>query len=241
MVPLFDLTRQYQGLKSQIDGAVLDLLESGRFVLGPAVEEFEAAAAHYLNVKHAIGVANGTDALLLSLRSLGLKAGDEVITTPFTFIATAEVVSLLGATPVFVDIEPDTFNINPSLIEAAITPHTRGIIPVHLFGHPAPMDEIHAIAKSHNLFVLEDAAQAWGARMSTQSGEKSCGALADMGAFSFFLRRIWARQARADLLPPTMMNCLPTRKCCVCTDRVAVTTTMKLVITRVCTLCRPLF
>jgi histidinol-phosphate/aromatic aminotransferase/cobyric acid decarboxylase-like protein len=96
MVPLFDLTRQYQGLKSQIDGAVLDLLESGRFVLGPAVEEFEAAAAHYLNVKHAIGVANGTDALLLSLRSLGLKAGDEVITTPFTFIATAEVISLLA-------------------------------------------------------------------------------------------------------------------------------------------------
>lgn len=191
MVPLFDLTRQYQNLKPELDAAVLGLLESGQFVLGPAVESFETAAAQFLGVKHAVGVANGTDALLLSLRALGVRPGDEVITTPFSFIATAEVVSLLGATPVFVDIEPDTFNIDPELIEAAISPRTKGIIPVHLFGHPAPMAEVKTIAKAHGLFVLEDAAQAWGAwvegESSTRSGERTpCGALGDMGAFSFF-------------------------------------------------------
>ena len=200
MVPLFDLTRQYQSLKTELDSAVIRVLESGQFVLGPQVEVFENNAAKFLGVRHAIGVANGTDALLLSLRSLGVRAGDEVITTPFTFIATAEVVSLLGATPVFVDIEPDTFNIDPSKIEAAITPRTKGIIPVHLFGHPAPMTDIKTIAQNHGLFVLEDAAQAWGAFVnddssssdssttsSTRSSEKTaCGALGDMGAFSFF-------------------------------------------------------
>lgn len=200
MVPLFDLTRQYQSLKTELDSAVIRVLESGQFVLGPQVEVFENNAAKFLGVRHAIGVANGTDALLLSLRSLGVRAGDEVITTPFTFIATAEVVSLLGATPVFVDIEPDTFNIDPSKIEAAITPRTKGIIPVHLFGHPAPMTDIKTIAQNHGLFVLEDAAQAWGAFInddssssdssttsSTRSSEKTaCGALGDMGAFSFF-------------------------------------------------------
>ncbi len=191
MVPLFDLTRQYQELKAELDDAVIRVLESGQFVLGPAVENFERQAAEFLGVRHAIGVANGTDALLLSLRALGVKPGDEVITTPFTFIATAEVVSLLGATPVFVDIEVDTFNIDPNLIEAAITSRTKAIIPVHLFGHPAPMTEINAIAKKHHLFVLEDAAQAWGAwvedQSSTRNGEKTyCGALADLGAFSFF-------------------------------------------------------
>ena len=198
MVPLFDLTRQYQSLKTQIDSAALRVLESGQFVLGPDVEAFEEGAARALDVKHAIGVANGTDALLLSLRCLGVRAGDEVITTPFSFIATAEVVSLLGATPVFIDIEADTFNLDPALIEAAITPRTKGIIAVHLFGHPAPMDEIKAVAKKHGLFVLEDAAQAWGAWMQTpadtssaQMGETRdaktfCGALGDMSAFSFF-------------------------------------------------------
>src|SRR4028118_358316 len=154
MVPLLDLKRQYQALKPQIDTVVLNLLESGYYVTPsgahPVVVEFETAAAQILGVKHAIGVANGTDALLISLRCLGLRPGDEVITTPFTFIATAEVVSLLGATPVFVDIEPDTFNLDPRLIEAAITPRTKGIIPVHLFGHPAPMTEINAIAKKQD-------------------------------------------------------------------------------------------
>jgi len=186
MVPLLELTRQYQSLQSELDSAVIELLASGAYVLGPAVEEFESAAAKYLGVKHAIGVANGTDALLLSLRALGIGPGDEVITTPFTFIATAEVVSLLGAKPVFVDIEPETFNIDPTKIEAAITSKTRAIIPVHLFGHPAAMPAINAIARKHGLKVLEDAAQAWGASLDNESGRAMCGALGDIAAFSFF-------------------------------------------------------
>jgi dTDP-4-amino-4,6-dideoxygalactose transaminase len=186
MVPLLDLTRQYQTLKTELDAAVIELLGSGHYVLGPAVDEFEAAAAQYLGVEHAIGVANGTDALLLSLRAMGIGPGDEIITSPFTFIATAEVASLVGATPVFVDIEPDTLNIDPAKIEAAITPRTKAIVPIHLFGHPAPMDEINAIARKHGLRVLEDAAQAWGASQQSGGSYKRCGALADMGSFSFF-------------------------------------------------------
>lgn len=182
MVPLFDLTRQYQALKTEIDTAVLALLASGQYVLGPAVEEFEALAARELGVKHAVGVANGTDALQIALRALKLEPGDEVITTPFSFYSAAEVVADLGATPVFVDIEADTFNIDPVLVEAAITPQTRGIIPVHLFGHPAPMDELNAIAARHNLFVIEDSAQGWGSAY----GDKMVGALGDAATFSFF-------------------------------------------------------
>lgn len=182
MVPLFDLTRQYQALKTEIDAAVLGLLGSGQYVLGPAVEEFEALAARELGVKHAVGVANGTDALQIALRALGLEPGDEVITTPFSFYSAAEVVADLGATPVFVDIEPDSFNIAPVKVEAAITPKTRALIPVHLFGHPAPMDELNAIAAKHNLSVVEDSAQGWG---SSWHG-KMVGSLADAGTFSFF-------------------------------------------------------
>lgn len=188
MVPLLDLTRQYQSLKTELDSAVIDLLASGHYVLGPAVDEFEAAAAEYLGVKHAIGVANGTDALLLSLRAFGVGPGDEIITSPFTFIATAEVASLAGATPVFVDIDPETMNIDPAKIEAAITPRTKAIVPVHLFGHPANMDEINAIARKHGLPVLEDAAQAWGAsqKSSVDGQERRCGAIGDIASFSFF-------------------------------------------------------
>ncbi|MDQ3815249.1 MAG: DegT/DnrJ/EryC1/StrS family aminotransferase [Armatimonadota bacterium] len=187
MVPLLDLTRQYQTLKPDIEAAVLELLESTRYVLGPAVENFEAACARALGVQHAIGVANGTDALQLSLQALGIQPGDEVIITAFSFYATAEVVSALGATPVFVDIEEDTFNLNPALIEDAITPRTRAIIPVHLFGHAAAMDEINAMARQHGLAVVEDAAQAWGAGYRA-GGEslRMCGALGDMAGFSFY-------------------------------------------------------
>lgn len=190
MVPLLDLSRQYQALKPEIDAAVLSLLESGQYVVPsgahPLVVQFENAAAAALGVKHAVGVANGTDALLLSLRALGIKPGDEVITTTFSFIATAEVISLLGAMPVFVDIEPDTFNLDPALLEAAITPRTRAIIPVHLFGHPAAMTEVNAIAARHGLHVLEDAAQAWGAALEVDGQTRYCGALGDMATFSFF-------------------------------------------------------
>lgn len=182
MVPLFDLTRQYQGLKPEIDAAVLDLLASGQYVLGPAVEAFEEEAARELGVKHAIGVANGTDALQIALRACKVGPGDEVITAPFSFYSAAEVIADLGATPVFVDIEADTFNIDPRLIEAAITPKTRAIIPVHIFGHPAPLTEINAIAQKHGLKVIEDSAQGWGASL----GGKMCGNLADAGTFSFF-------------------------------------------------------
>ena len=181
-VPLFDLTRQYAALRAEIEPVVCELLASGNYVLGPAVEEFEAQSARDLKVSHAIGVANGTDALLIALRAIGLKAGDEVISTPFTFYSAAEVVAELGAKPVFVDIEADTFNIDPTKIEAAITPRTKAIIPVHLFGQPANMTEIMAIARRHNLRVIEDCAQSWGA---TWQGQPT-GTWGDAGTFSFF-------------------------------------------------------
>ncbi|MDF2439293.1 MAG: hypothetical protein JWN98_277 [Abditibacteriota bacterium] len=186
MVPLLDLTRQYRDLKPQIDEAALSLLNSGQYILGPAVDEFELLAAQALGVKHAVGVANGTDALQICLQAMGVGPGDEVITTSFSFFATAEVVSRLGATPIFVDIERDSFNIDPQQIEAAITPRTKAIIPVHLFGHPAPMNEVLKIARKHGLKVLEDAAQAWGATMEIDGQTKSCGAIGDMGSFSFY-------------------------------------------------------
>ncbi len=181
-VPLFDLTRQYATLRAEIEPAVCDLLASGNYVLGPAVDEFETAAAAALRCSHAVGVANGTDALLIALRALNLQPGDEVISTPFTFYSAAEVVALLGAKPVFVDIEPDTFNLDPAKIEAAITPKTRAIIPVHIFGHPAPMPEIMEIARRHDLRVIEDCAQSWGATLNGQQ----TGTWGEMGTFSFF-------------------------------------------------------
>ena len=181
-VPLFDLTRQYATLRAEIEPAVCDLLASGNYVLGPAVESFEAQAAAQLQSAHAVGVANGTDALLIALRAIDLHPGDEVISTPFTFYSAAEVVAQLGAKPVFVDIDEDTFNISPAAIEAAITPRTKAIIPVHIFGHAAPMVEIMAIAKRHNLRVIEDCAQSWGATLNGQQ----TGTWGDAGTFSFF-------------------------------------------------------
>jgi dTDP-4-amino-4,6-dideoxygalactose transaminase len=182
MIPLLDLTRQYQALKPELEKAALELLESCHYILGPSVAEFEENAARLLQVKHAIGVANGTDALQIALMAMGIGPGDEVITTPFSFFATAEVISMVGARPVFIDIDSTPYNLNPQLIESAINENTRAIIPVHLFGHAAAMDEINAIAKQHNLYVLEDAAQAWGAQLNNVP----CGGLGDMGAFSFY-------------------------------------------------------
>ena len=181
-VPLFDLTRQYATLRAEIEPAVCELLASGNYVLGPAVSEFETQAASELKTSHAVGVANGTDALLIALRAIDLQPGDEVITTPFTFYSAAEVIALLNAKPVFVDIDEDTFNINPAAIEAAITPRTRALIPVHIFGHAAPMTEIMAIAKKHDLRVIEDCAQSWGATLNGQA----TGTWGDAGTFSFF-------------------------------------------------------
>ena len=182
MIPMVDLRRQYLLLKEEIDAAVLDVLDKTQFILGPNVSALEAEAARYHGLPHAVGVANGTDALLLALRALGIAAGDEVITTPFTFIATAEVVGLLGAVPVFVDIDPVTFNLDPALVESAITEKTKAIIPVHLFGQPCDMDPILAVAKRHRLKVIEDCAQAFGARYRG----RLVGTLGDAGCFSFF-------------------------------------------------------
>lgn len=182
MIPMVDLKRQYAALKMEIDAAVSDVLEKTQFILGPNVGKLEEEVAAYHGLAYAAGVANGTDALLLALRACGIKSGDEVITTPFTFIATAEVVAQLGAIPVFVDICPDTFNINPGLIEEKITPRTKAIIPVHLFGHPADMEPIMQTAAKHNLKVIEDCAQAFGARYQN----RHTGTIGDVGCFSFF-------------------------------------------------------
>ena len=158
------------------------MVRSGRFILGPNVEAFEDEVAEYLGVKHAVGVNSGTDALVIGLRALGIEPGDEVITTPFTFFATPESISIVGATPVFVDIDPVTFNIDPQLIEAAITPRTKAILPVHLFGQPCDMERIREIAEHHDLKVLEDVAQAMGAAYKG----KRVGGFGDAAALSFF-------------------------------------------------------
>jgi len=182
MIPMVDLQRQYKTLKADIDTAIQSVLDSTQFILGPNVTELEKEIAAYHGVPHAIGIASGTDALLLSLRACGIGAGDEVITTPFTFIATAEVISLLSATPVFADIRPETFNIDPDKIEEKITKKTKAVIPVHLYGHPADMDPIIKIARKYNIKVIEDCAQAFGA---TYNGKK-VGTIGDFGCFSFF-------------------------------------------------------
>lgn len=181
-VPLFDPIPQYRQLESEIHEAIRRVLESGWYYLGPEGEAFEAEVAGYLGVKHAVGVNSGTDALVIGLRALGIGPGDEVITSPFTFFATAEAILLVGATPVFCDIDPDTFNLSPAAVEAAITPRTKAIIPVHLFGHAAAMHEICELAKRYRLAVLEDGAQAFGARLDG----RFVGTLGDAGAFSFF-------------------------------------------------------
>mgnify|MGYP000547623310 CR=1 FL=1 len=182
-MPFIDLKKQYHVLKPQIEERIKKVLEHGHYIMGPEVEELEEALQAYTGAKHCITVASGTDALLISLMALGIKPGDEVITTPFSFVATVEVIVRVGATPVFVDIEADTGNLNASLIEAKITSKTRAIIPVSLYGQPADMVEINAIAARHgNIPVIEDAAQSFGA---TYKGKKSCN-LSTIGCTSFF-------------------------------------------------------
>lgn len=181
-IPILDLKAQYKSIKKEIDEAIGTVIAETAFIGGRHVEELEKNIAAYCGTKYAVALNSGTDALYLALWALGVGEGDEVIVPPFTFFATAEVVAKLGAKPVFVDIDPVTFNINPDHIEAKITKKTKAIIPVHLFGQPAEMDKINALAKKHKLFVVEDACQAIGA---SYKGKKT-GNLGDIGAFSFF-------------------------------------------------------
>jgi len=181
-IPMTDLRIQYQNIKSEIDEAIQRVLQEGRFILGSEVKKFEEEMADYCGVKYAVGVASGTDALHLALRASGIGPGDEVITTPFTFIATAEAITQTGATPVFVDIDPLTYTLDPNKIKEKITSRTRAIIPVHLYGQAADMDPILEIARKYSLQVIEDCAQALGARYKG----KKVGSLGDAGCLSFF-------------------------------------------------------
>ena len=181
-VPLVDLKVQYRVIHDQINAVVNDIFDGGWFILGPHVESFERAFAKYCGGGEAIGVGSGTDALFVALRACGLGPGDEVVTVSNTFIATAFAIENVGATPVFVDIDPLTFNIDVTQIEAKITTHTKAILPVHLFGQPADMDPILDIAKAHQLFVIEDACQAHGAKYKG----RMAGCLGDVGCFSFY-------------------------------------------------------
>ena len=200
-IPILDLRLQYQTIQTEIQQAIDRVLNSGRFILGEEVANFEQAVANYLGVEHAIAVNSGTDALIISLRCLGIGKGDEVITTPFSFFATAEAISRVGATPIFVDVEPETFNINARKIVEKITSRTRAILPVHLFGNPAPMGQILDIANAYNLKVIEDCAQSFGASYESDCSTcqqtcsetmrwdlqgKQTGSMGNVGAFSFF-------------------------------------------------------
>lgn len=181
-IRLADIQEQYGKLKPELDEAMLKVLTSAQFIMGREVGEFETAAAEYLGIKYAIGCGSGTDALQVAMMALGIGRGDEVITSPFSFIATAETIALLGAIPVYVDIDRRTFNIDPSKIEQGITSRTKAILPVHLFGHAAEMDPILEVARKHQLRVIEDAAQAFGAEYK---GRK-VGTVGDAGCMSFF-------------------------------------------------------
>ncbi|MCK9421966.1 MAG: DegT/DnrJ/EryC1/StrS family aminotransferase [Bacteroidales bacterium] len=184
---MVDLHGQYLNIKTEIDKGIQEVIDSCAFINGPAVKKFQENLEKYLGVKHVIPCANGTDALQVSMMSLGLQPGDEVITSSFTFIATAEVIALLKLTPVLVDVDPDTFNIDPLAIERAITPKTRAIVPVHLFGQTAPMEEIMNIAQKHDLYVIEDNCQAIGSDYYFNDGsKKKAGTIGHIGCTSFF-------------------------------------------------------
>ena len=161
-IPLLDLKRQYRDIKAEADAATLQVLENASYIMGENVKAFEQEFADYIGVRHAISVGNGTDALVITLKAFGIGVGDEVITTPYTFFATAEAISAIGATPVFVDVRLDTFNIDENKIEEKITDKTKAILPVHIFGQCAEMDKILNIAKKYNIAVIEDACQAAG-------------------------------------------------------------------------------
>jgi dTDP-4-amino-4,6-dideoxygalactose transaminase len=182
VIPALDLSRQYRAIAPEVDAAIARVLAAGVFINGPNVAALEDEIARYVGTRYAVGLNSGTDALHLALRALDVGPGDEVVTTPFSFAATSEVIGIVGATPVFADIEPATFNLDPAAVEAAIGPRTRAIIPVHLYGRPAPMDAINALARRHHLAVIEDCAQSIGASIDG----RHTGSLGTIGAFSFF-------------------------------------------------------
>ena len=182
MIPILDSKRQYAQIGAEVEKAVCEVLRSGSYILGPNCKALEAELAKYIGCNYTVTLNSGTDALHLALRALDIGAGDEVITTAFTFVATTEAIGIVGAHPVFADIDPDTFNIDPAKIEAAITPRTKAIIPVHLYGQPCDMDAIMDIAKRHNLYVIEDCCQAIGAKYKGQM----VGTFGDIGCFSFY-------------------------------------------------------
>jgi dTDP-4-amino-4,6-dideoxygalactose transaminase len=181
-VNFFDVKRQYNLLQKEIENKTIEILRSGSYIMGPSVTEFENRIAKYLNVKYAISTANGTESLVIALESLGVGKDDEVITTPFSFFATSEAIAIVGAIPVFVDIEEKTLNIDPEKIEEKITSKTKAILPVHIFGNPCNMKKIKQIAKHHNLYIIEDACQAIGAEYNG----KKIGGIGDIGCFSFY-------------------------------------------------------
>ena len=186
-IQMVDLKSQYEKIKTEVDAGIEEVISNTAFINGPAVKEFQSDLENYLNVKHVIPCANGTDALQIAMMALDLKPGDEVITASFTYVATAEVIGLLGLTPVLVDVYEDTFDINIEAIEKAITPKTKAIVPVHLFGQCADMERIMALAKKHNLFVIEDVAQAIGADYTFSDGKKvKAGTIGTIGCTSFF-------------------------------------------------------
>lgn len=186
-IQMVDTKTQYHKIKSEVDKAVLDVLESSAFINGKPVQDFAANLSAYLGVRHTIPCANGTDALQIAMMALGFQPGDEVITPSFTYIATTEVIALLKLTPVFVEVDPKTFCIDPAALEKAITPKTKAIVPVHLYGHAAPMEEIMAIASKHNLYVIEDNAQAIGCDYTFSDGtKKKTGTIGHIGATSFY-------------------------------------------------------
>ncbi len=186
-VQMVDTKTQYQKIKAEVDQAVLEVMESSAFINGKAVQDFSSHLSQYLGVKHTVPCANGTDALQIAMMALDLQPGDEVITPSFTYIATTEVIALLRLTPVFVEVDPKTFCMDPSAIEKAITSKTRAIVPVHLYGHAAPMEEIMTIAAKHGLYVIEDNAQAIGCDYRFADGtQKKTGAIAQIGATSFY-------------------------------------------------------
>lgn len=186
-IQMVDLQGQYHTIKDEINTSLQEIMETSAFINGPEVQKFQKELEEYLQVKHVIPCANGTDALQIAMMGLGLQPGDEVITADFTFAATVEVIALLQLTPVLVDVEPDTFNIDPKAIRKAITPRTRAIVPVHLFGQTANMDAIMEIAREHNLYVIEDNAQAIGANFHSKDGKTiKAGAIGDVASTSFF-------------------------------------------------------